>query len=479
MTKNSQLFPCGRVPNLLSRREWLCRAGAGAGMIGLANLLAEQNLLAAPQTESSSKPVASLLPRQGHFEAKANSVIWLFMEGAPSGVDMFDRKPELDKRDGDTTDIQAFFGNPGPLMKSPFSFKQYGECGQWVCDKYTNVARHVDKMAFIKSCYSESNDHVPAIYQINSGLPRPGFPTAGAWVTYGLGSENQSLPGYVVMGNTQGAKGGPHNWGSGFLPSTFQGTLFQSQGTPVLNLNRQPKITRQDQRAQLDLMAKLNDEHMRRHTRDAEFANRMQSFELAFRMQKEATEVVDLSRETKAMHELYGIDNPRSKSFGSKCLMARRLVESGVRFVQVYSDGEWDAHDNLEENHTHHCLATDVPVAGLLTDLEERGLLDSTLVIWGGEFGRMPISQNGKGRDHNPKGFMQWMAGAGIKGGVSYGETDEIGYEAVENRVSVNDLHATILHLLGLDHERLTYFHNGRSYRLTDVAGEVIQEILS
>jgi len=448
-------------------------------MIGLASLLAEENLLAAPETASPSAPVTSLVPRQGHFPAKAKSIIWLFMEGAPSAVDMFDHKPELDKKDGATTDIQAFFGNPGPLMKSPFSFRQYGECGQKVCDQYTNVARHVDKMAFIKSCYSESNDHVPAIYQINSGLPRPGFPTAGAWATYGLGSENQDLPGYVVMGNTQGAKGGPHNWGAGFLPSTFQGTLFRSQGTPVLNLNRQPQITKQDQRAQLDLMAKLNDEHMQRHTRDAEFANRMQSFELAFRMQKEATEVVDLSRETQDMHKLYGIDKPRSKSFGSKCLMARRLVESGVRFVQVFSDGEWDAHDNLEENHKHHCAATDVPVAGLLSDLEERGLLDSTLVIWGGEFGRMPISQNGKGRDHNPKGFMQWMAGAGIKGGVSYGETDEIGYEAVENPVSVNDLHATMLHLLGLDHERLTYSHNGRSYRLTDVAGKVIEEILA
>ena len=479
MFKTSSLFNCGRVADLLSRREWLCRAGGGAGMIGLANLLADEKLLAGPPIEGASDPVTSLLPRQGHFPAKAKSVIWLFMEGAPSAVDMFDRKPELDKRDGATTDIQAFFGNPGPLMKSPFSFQQYGECGQWVCDKYTNVAKHVDKLAFIKSCYSESNDHVPAIYQINSGLPRPGFPTAGAWVTYGLGSENQDLPGYVVMGNTQGAKGGPHNWGAGFLPSTFQGTLFRSQGTPVLNLNRQPKVTKQDQRAQLDLMAKLNDEHMRRHTRDAEFANRMQSFELAFRMQKEATEVVDLSRETQDMHKLYGIDNPASKSFGSKCLMARRLVESGVRFVQVYSDGEWDAHSNLEKNHKEHCAATDVPVAGLLSDLEARGLLDSTLVIWGGEFGRMPISQNGKGRDHNPKGFLQWMAGAGIKGGTSYGETDEIGYEAVENRVSVNDLHATILHLLGIDHERLTYFHNGRSFRLTDVAGKVIQQILA
>ena len=443
-------------------------------MIAMANLLNEQQLLAAPE-----QPITSLEPRLSHFPAKAKAVIWLFMEGAPSAVDMFDPKPELTKRHGQKTDIKAFFGNPGPLMKSPFSFKQYGECGQWVCEKYKHVAKHVDKMAFIKSCYSESNDHVPAIYQINSGLPRPGFPTAGAWTTYGLGSANQNLPGYIVMGNTKGAKGGPHNWGSGFLPSTFQGTLFRSQGTPVLNLKRRPQITAQDQRSQLDLMAKLNDEHMRRHQRDAEFANRMQSFELAYRMQKEATEVVDLSRETKAMHELYGIGNPTTQSYGSKCLMARRLIESGVRFVQVYSDGEWDAHNDLEKNHTGHCAATDIPVAGLLSDLEARGLLDSTLVIWGGEFGRMPISQNGNGRDHNPNGFLQWMAGAGIKGGTSYGETDEIGYAAVENRVSVNDLHATILHLLGLDHERLTFFHNGRSYRLTDVAGEVIHEILA
>ena len=462
-----------RGTGMLTRREWLHRAGGGAGLIAMANLLAEQPVVA-------EQPIAtSLAPRLSHFPAQAKAVIWLFMEGAPSAVDIFDPKPELTRRDGQTTSIQAFFGNPGPLMKSPFSFKQYGDCGQWVCEKYTHVARHVDKMAFIKSCFSESNDHVPAIYQINSGLPRTGFPTAGAWVTYGLGSENQNLPGYVVMGNTKGAKGGPHNWGSGFLPSTFQGTLFRSQGSPILNLQRQPRVTEQDQRAQLDLMAKLNHEHLLRHDEDAAFADRMQSFELAYRMQSEAAEVVDLSRESSTTRAMYGIDNPQSQSFGSKCLMARRLVESGVRFVQVYSDGEWDAHNDLVKNHTQHCAATDVPVAGLLTDLEARGLLDSTLVIWGGEFGRMPISQNGNGRDHNPNGFLQWMAGAGVKGGVSYGETDEIGYAAAENRVSVNDLHATILHLLGLDHERLTFFHNGRSYRLTDVAGNVLHEILS
>ncbi len=473
---------------LLDRRRWLRRAGGGAGLIALANLMDQQRLLgeepnrpalSLATTSSGAPSHGPLAPRMGHFPAKAKSVIWLFMEGAPSAVDTFDPKPELTRRHGEMTDIKAFFGNPGPLMKSPFSFKQYGQCGQAVCDRYTNVAQHVDKMAFIKSCYSESNDHVPAIYQINSGLARPGFPTAGAWITYGLGSENQNLPGYVVLGNTKGAKGGPHNWGAGFLPSAYQGTLFRTQGSPILNLKRSANVTQSDQRSQLDLLAQLNAEYLQRYPEEAPFADRLDSFELAFRMQTEATDVVDLSRETEETHRLYGIDQEQSRSYGSKCLMARRLVESGVRFVQVYSDGEWDAHSKLTENHTQHCAATDIPIAGLLTDLEQRGLLDSTLVIWGGEFGRMPVSQDGDGRDHNPNGFLQWMAGAGIRGGTSYGATDDIGYAAVENRVSVNDLHATLLHLLGLDHERLTYFHNGRSYRLTDVAGDVIKAILS
>ncbi len=444
------------------------------GMLALADLLGQQSLVA-----SEPDPTRPLAPREGHFPAKAKNVIWLFMEGGPSAVDIFDPKPELTKRDGERIDINVFFGDPGPLMKSPFKFQQYGECGAPVCEKYTNVAKHVDDIAFIKSCYSESDNHVPAIYQINSGLPRPGFPTAGAWVTYGLGSENQDLPGYVVLGNTKGAKGGIHNWGNGFLPSTYQGTLFRPSGTPILNLKRPNDVSRGDQRAQLDLLAQLNQEHLDAHPGEADLLARIQSFELAYRMQTEATDVVDLSKESEATHKRYGIDNEQSKSFGSKCLMARRLVESGVRFVQVYSDGEWDAHNKLTENHTEHCAATDVPIDGLLTDLKERGLWDSTLVIWGGEFGRMPVSQRGDGRDHNPNGFLTWMAGAGIKGGVSYGETDAIGYAAAIDPVSVHDLHATMLHLLGLDHERQTYPHNGRRYRLTDVAGKVIEEILT
>lgn len=470
----TQSSHCGRYEPIINRRELLRKAGGGMGMLALADLLGQPSFAA-----SEPDPVHPLAPRDGHFPAKAKNVIWLFMEGGPSAVDIFDPKPELTKRDGERIDINVFFGDPGPLMKSPFQFQQYGESGAWVCEKYTNVAKHVDDIAFIKSCFTESDNHVPAIYQINSGLPRPGFPTAGAWVTYGLGSENQDLPGYVVLGNTKGAKGGIHNWGNGFLPSTYQGTLFRPTGNPILNLERPADVSRSEQRAQLDLLAQLNQEHLHAHPGEADLLARIQSFELAYRMQTEATDVVDLSQETEATHKQYGIDRKESKSFGSKCLMARRLIESGVRFVQVYSDGEWDAHNKLTENHTGHCAATDVPIDGLLTDLKERGLWDSTLVVWGGEFGRMPVSQRGDGRDHNPNGFLTWMAGAGIKGGVSHGETDDIGYAAAVDPVSVHDLHATMLHLLGIDHERLTYPHNGRRYRLTDVAGKVIEPLLA
>jgi hypothetical protein len=444
------------------------------GILALAGLLESQSLLAADAPAGSSASLA--LP---HFPPKAKSVIWLFMEGAPSAVDVFDPKPELDKNHGKKIEIDVFNGNPGPLMRSPFKFQQYGQSGLWVCEKYTHVAKHADEIALIKSCYAEAADHVPALYQINTGIARPGFPSAGAWITYGLGSENQNLPGYVVLGNTKGVKGGPLNWGAGFLPTSFQGTLFRSEGNPILNLKRPQDVSRDDQRAQLDLLAQLNEEHRQQHPGQADLLARIESFELAFRMQAEAADVVDIAKESSQTRARYGIDNPKSRSFGTKCLMARRLVESGVRFVQVFSDGEWDAHSKLKQNHTEHCEATDVPIDGLLTDLKERGLWDSTLVIWGGEFGRMPVSQGADGRDHNPHGFMTWMAGAGIKGGVSYGESDEIGYRASVDRVSVHDLHATMLHLLGLDHKRLTYFHNGRNFRLTDVAGQVIQKILT
>ncbi|HTE20160.1 MAG TPA: DUF1501 domain-containing protein, partial [Armatimonadota bacterium] len=441
-----------------------------------ADVLDAQGLLAAPEARGGADPLA---PKRPHHAPKAKSIIWLFMEGGPSGVDLFDPKPELTARHGQKMEIDVFNGNPGPLMRSPFHFKQHGQSGAWVCDRYPNVAEHVDEIAFIKSCYTESSNHVPALYQINTGLPRPGFPSAGAWVTYGLGSESRNLPGYVVLGNREGVKGGPLNWSSGFLPASHQGTLFRSQGTPVLNLTRPAHVTRDDQRAQIDLLKQLNADHLAEHRDEADLHGRIQSFELAFRMQMEASGLVDFSDETPATRSLYGLDQEVSRNFGTKCLMARRLVERGVRFVQLYSDGEWDAHGDLTANHTGHCAATDAPIHGLLTDLKARGLLDETLVIWGGEFGRMPVSQGGDGRDHNPHGFLTWMAGGGIRGGVSYGETDEVGYKAVVDRVSVHDLHATMLHLLGVDHERLTYFHNGRRFRLTDVAGSVLTKILA
>jgi hypothetical protein len=407
-------------------------------------------------------------------------VIWLFMEGGPSGVDLFDRKPELERSDGKRIEIETFNGNPGPLMKSPFRFKQYGECGAWVSDKYSLIAGHMDEIALVKSCFTESNDHVPALYQMNTGVARAGLPTAGAWVTYGLGSENHNLPGFVVLGGTKGIKGGSQHWSAGFLPTGYQGTLFRSQGSPILNLQRPKSVADEDQRAQLDLLAGLNQEHLARHAGESELAARIASFELAYRMQIEAANLTDFSGETGETQALYGLNATVSETFGRKCLMARRLVERGVRFVQVYSDGDsWDAHSNLANNHSGHCAATDRPIHGLLADLRRRGLLDSTLVIWGSEFGRMPVSQGAGGRDHNPRGFLVWMAGGGIRGGTSYGETDEIGYRAAVDPVTVHDLHATMLQLLGIDHKRLTYLHNGRRYRLTDVAGNVLTRILA
>ena len=467
-------FPCGRVTPYTDRRSFLQRAGLGFGMFALADLLAESGTYGAEP--SAPNPLA---PRVPHFAAKAKSVIWLFMEGGPSGFDLFDPKPELQKRDGEKITVQTFFGNPGPLLKSPFAFKQYGQSGAWVSELLPHLAEQVDRLAFVKSCHTESNNHAPAMYQMNTGLTCAGFPSAGSWVTYGLGSENQELPGYVVLGNSMGSKGGPHNWSAGFLPSNYQGTQFRAQGSPLLNLSRPAEVSREDQRAEIDLLAQLDQMHAAARPGDSELLARIQNFELAFRMQTAATELIDLDSETAETRQLYGLGQPQCNDFARKCLLARRLVERGVRFVQVYCDDEWDAHGDIVGNHQKMCRQTDQPVAALLADLARRGLLDSTLVIWGGEFGRMPVSEQGKGRDHNPHGFLTWMAGAGIRAGSSHGATDEFGLKAVVDPVSVNDLHATMLHLLGIDHQRLTYLHNGRRFRLTDVAGNVLTPILA
>ena len=316
------------------------------------------------------------------------------------------------------------------------------------------------------------------MYQMNTGLVRTGFPSAGAWVNYGLGSENRNLPGFVVLQNSRGSKGGANNWGAGFLPSEFQGTPFRSKGAPILNLNRPHGLSAKRQRHMLDLAAEWNRAHAAQHPGEADLLGRIQSYELAFGMQREASDAVDFSSEPDHIKASYGLDQDVTRPFGEKCLLARRLVERGVRFVQAYCDDEWDSHTDLKENHAKRMAETDQPVAALLVDLKQRGMLDETLVIWGGEFGRMPISEKGDGRDHNPYGFLVWMAGGGVRGGVHHGELDEIGWKAAVDRVSVHDLHATILHCLGIDHERLTYLHNGRRFRLTDVSGNIVKSIL-
>lgn len=486
--------------DLTSRRRFLQTAGSGLGILALSQLLDQQGLLASARAAEATSGanladarINPLASKASHFPAKAKSVIWLFKNGGPSQVDTWDYKPELEKRDGQELagfdkNTGFFTDQVGPLMKSPFKFAQHGQSGTWVPEIFPNLATHVDSMAFVHSCFTHTNNHSPALFEINTGFSRMGFPCVGAWVTYGLGTENQQLPAFVVMYDTLGRglpKGHAQNWGTGFLPGIFQGTALAAQGAPINNLFRSAEMTDRQQRAQLDLLAKLNLRAQERHAHEADLAARIESFELAYRMQSAAPEALDVDREPAEIQKLYGLDNPKCAHFARQALVARRMVERGVRFVQIYSGGmenerSWDGHANIGDNHRGFALETDVPIAGLLTDLKQRGLFDSTLVICNGEFGRLPIVQKGgTGRDHNPHAFTTWLAGGGVKGGVHYGETDEIGHQAVVDRVSVNDLHATVLHLLGLNHEQLTYRYNGRDFRLTDVAGNVVKAVLA
>ncbi|MBL8795333.1 MAG: DUF1501 domain-containing protein [Planctomycetia bacterium] len=469
-------------PATLSRRALLARAGCGFGSLALHALLAQESLA----EQARGNPLA---PRPGHAAPRARAVIWLFMHGGPSAIDLYDPKPTLQKRSGEALNLGTnvgFFASSGKLMPSPFAFRRHGQCRAWVSDVLPGIARHVDDLAFIRSVHVESNNHGPALYEMNTGFARMGFPSTGAWVTYGLGSENQNLPGFVVMTDYRGAlEGGPSSWGAGFLPGAYQGTAVSTRGTsPILHLRPPAAVGQDRQRAQLDLVRRLNQQHQELRPGEADLEARLASYELAYRMQLEAPEALDLTKETAATQRLYGIDQKPSEYYGKQLLTARRLIERGVRFVQVFSGGyddtvRWDAHADVKKNHGDRAAEIDMPVAGLLTDLKQRGLLDSTLVIWGGEFGRLPISQGDRGRDHNRYGFTIWMAGGGIKGGASHGSTDELGWKAAEDPVTVNDIHATILHQLGLDHTKLTYLHQGRRFRLTDVAGEVIQDILA
>ncbi len=461
----------------LSRRELFWRAGGGIASLAMTDMMAR------------AATVSPMSPKTPPLPAKAKAVISVFCYGGVSHVDTFDPKPLLNQRAGEAMtgkgEVVVSQGHPGGLLPTSWKFSKHGQCGMDVSELFPHVAKHVDDIAFIRSMYALSNDHAPALFQMNTGSVLTGYPSMGSWVTYGLGTENQNLPAYVVFQDWRGGPiGGAPNWGNGFMPATFQGTPFRATGDPIVDLKPPEGKSPEEQRKWLAFLDKLNAEHDRKNPADTEFAARVASFELAYQMQKHATEAVAIDNEPSHIRDLYGLEGERTKYVGRQLLMARRLVERGVRFVQVYSGGgnfqeSWDAHWDLKSNHEMHCGETDQPIAALLTDLKQRGLLESTLVIWHGEFGRMPISQRMDGRDHNPYGFTVWMAGGGIKGGQAIGATDEYGYKAVENRKSINDLHATILQTLGFDHEQLTYPYNGRNMRLTDVSGNVIKEILS
>jgi hypothetical protein len=481
------------------RREFLFRSGGGISGLALAyllnehGLLADQNGSAADSCTAAAVGVNPYAPKPPHFRPRATAVISLFMGGGWSQVDTFDPKPALAKYAGEPIDgkvegdVIVRQGFPGPLMPSPFTFRKCGQSGIEVAEIFPHLAQHVDEVAFLRSVYGRSNDHVQGTYEMQTGQINLGFPSVGSWVTYGLGSVASSLPAFVVMTDARGGPlGGPNDWSAGFIPAAYQGTVFRSTGDPIVDLKPPAGLTPESQRARLDALAKLNEIDMERFPGNSELAARISSYELAYRMQGCAPTAVDVASESEATKKLYGLDDKISEPFGRQCLMARRLVERGVRFVQIFAGGvgnqnadTWDAHDDIKTNHTQHAAETDRPMAGLLTDLRARGLIDSTLVIMHSEFGRMPISQRGVGRDHNPGTQTVLMAGAVVKGGQVIGASDEFGYKALEQPISYHDLHATMLHLLGLDHTKLTYRFNGRDMRLTDVYGTLIPQIVN
>ena len=482
--------PSRRKPRYLSRRDLLFQAGEGIGGLALACLLNQDGLLAASGCENLPGVRSAYAPKPPHFTPRARNVISLFMCGGVSHIDTFDPKPALDTYHGQPLpgerDVQVQQGYPGPIMRSPYKFRKYGRSGIEVSELFPHMATMVDDLALIRSAVGRSNDHSISHFEWNTGALIPGFPSYGAWIAYGLGSENQNLPAFVVIHDHRGGPyNGPNNWGAGYLPAGYQGTVFRATGDPILDL-RPPDgyVTPQEQRQRLDHLARLNQQHEERFPGASELAARIASYELAYRMQSCAPQAVNLAQETEETKRLYGLDSPATASFGRQCLLARRLVERGVRFVQLWSGAyvndtvdTWDAHNSIVDNHGQHAMEVDKPITGLVADLKRSGLLDETLVIWHTEFGRMPISQRGLGRDHNPNAFSFWMTGAGMQGGQIIGASDDFGYKVIRQPISVFDFHATLLHLLGIDHKRLTYFFNGRHMRLTDVHGELIPQI--
>ncbi len=479
------------IPRTVTRRDFLFKAGAGFGALALSAMLAEDAAadlelrIPDPKSKIQNPKSSPLSSRPPHFAPTAKSVIWLFMEGGPSHLDLYDPKPELIKLAGKP--LPPSFGRPitamgtgdNGLMPSKRTFKQYGQSGIWISDWHSEIARHADDLCVIKSCWADGLNHVGSVCQMNTGSILAGRPSMGAWVQYGLGTANRDLPAFVILLDDKEPVGGTKNWSSGFLPATYQGTQFRADGAPILDLAPPSGVGDAQQRGKLDFLQELNRRYGKNRSDDLELEARIDAYELAFRMQASAPEAVDLSKESETIKRLYGLDNSLTAKFGTNCLLARRLVERGVRFVQLYcgTGSQWDAHVDLEGNHSKMCAISDKPIAGLLTDLKSRGLLDSTLVIWGGEFGRTPMTEGAKGRDHNPWGFSIWMAGGGVKAGQSIGTTDECGLRAVEHPIHVNDIHATILHLMGLNHFQLTYLHDGRNERPTVNGGKLVEEV--
>ncbi len=474
-----------------TRREFLWEAGAGFGALGLAGMLNSDPLLANEAPKGLTKFVNPMAPKKPMYPAKAKAVIFLFMYGGPSHVDTFDHKPELYKLDGKTIPVKTFGRggkkDGGRVVGPKWKFKPCGKSGKLVSDLFPHVGERVDDIAFVHSMYAESPIHGSGLLMMNSGRLLSGSPCLGSWVTYGLGSENENLPGFVVMlDNSGGPINGPKNWSSGYMPAAYQGVQLRADKTPIHDLAVPEGTTREQQRLLLDRLKEKNEQHLASRADNSELMARIASYELAFKMQEHAPEAVDFTKETAETKALYGIDDKKTEDFGRKCLLARRLVERGVRFIQIYSGGNhndhnWDAHGDLVKNHTLHAGATDKPIAGLLADLKRRGLLDSTIVIWSGEFGRQPTAEyaQGTGRDHNAYGFTSWLAGGGIKGGTSVGTTDELGNNAVDDRFHVKNLHATVLHQMGLDPNKLAYFYGGLDQKLVGVEGaEPIKQII-
>ncbi|MGD9719614.1 MAG: DUF1501 domain-containing protein [Pirellulales bacterium] len=472
---------CHRHEVVLSRREALVRSGSGLGAIALGSLLSDGVATASPNS-AGAPPIGGanpLAPKTPHFAGKARAVISLFMQGGPAQMDSFDPKPQLQRLDGqplpasfksDDLKLQFMSATGGTLMGSPFAFQKRGASGLEISDLFPQLATMADDLAVVRSCYHESFIHGPALSLMHSGNVLLGHPSVGSWVVWGLGCESDNLPAFMVM--TDGViRGSSSAYSSGFLPAVYQGTLVGTQGAPIQNLAPPPQISRAQQRTMLDQIGRWNQQHLDARNDDSNLAARIANFELAFRMQAAAPELIDLADEPRAIRERYGIDAEPTARFGRMCLLARRMVERGVRFVELYSN-DWDGHGDCPGNHRDNAHKTDRPIAALLANLKDRGLLDSTLVLWTGEFGRTPVMQGNKGRDHNPYGFSAWLAGGGVHGGKAIGATDELGFRAVDDRVHVHDLHATMLSLLGLDHEQLSYLFEGRRRRLTDVGGQ-------